>query len=81
MAQDDMDNLKRKAEEVALTKFKEIQLAALFHNLPTFSAPSLSSYIVYTLAARGRTGLNVEGMVTSTFLFGLMPGLLDPPFS
>ncbi|KAI5834565.1 hypothetical protein K523DRAFT_389801 [Schizophyllum commune Tattone D] len=72
-----MDNLKRKAEEVASTKFQDIQLAVLCHNLPTFSAASLPSYFLYTLAARGRTGLNVEGMVTSTFLFGLMPGYLS----
>ncbi|KAL1682939.1 hypothetical protein EV122DRAFT_202484 [Schizophyllum commune] len=77
MAQDDMDKLKRKAEEVASTKFQDIQLAVLCHNLPTFSAAFLSSYILYTLATRGRTGLKVEGMVTSTFLFGLMPGYLS----
>ncbi|KAL1712779.1 hypothetical protein EV715DRAFT_296709 [Schizophyllum commune] len=76
MAQDDMDDPKRKAE-VASTKFQDIQLAVLCHNLPTFSAASLSSYILYTLATRGRTGLKVEGMVSSTFLFGLMPGYLS----
>ncbi|KAL1753981.1 hypothetical protein FB107DRAFT_216588 [Schizophyllum commune] len=56
---------------------EDVQLAVLAHNLPKFSAAALSGHILYTLATRGRAGLNVDGLATSTFLFGVMPGYLS----
>ena len=76
MARDATDKPTGSPEASSVDLEEDVQLAVLAHNLPKFSAAALSGHILYTLATRGRAGLNVDGLATGTFFFGVMPGSL-----
>ncbi|TRM65060.1 hypothetical protein BD626DRAFT_240055 [Schizophyllum amplum] len=46
-------------------------------NIASYSAAAVPAYVAYTLATRGRSALSLPELIDSSFLFGLMPGILS----